>query len=104
VQDGAAQLAAELLKLKPGQRVLDMCAAPGSKTQQILELLHYQMDSPYNIPTGYVIANDAHITRSYLLTHQLQRLGSPCYIVTNYLAQQFPNLPDHDSINPQTVN
>jgi len=38
VQDGAAQLAAELLDLKTGQRVLDMCAAPGGKTAHILEL------------------------------------------------------------------
>ena len=38
VQDGAAQLAAELLELKPGLRVLDMCAAPGGKAAHILEL------------------------------------------------------------------
>ncbi len=38
VQDGAAQLAAELLELEAGQRVLDMCAAPGGKTGHILEL------------------------------------------------------------------
>ncbi len=37
VQDGAAQLAAELLMLEPRQRVLDMCAAPGGKTAHILE-------------------------------------------------------------------
>jgi 16S rRNA (cytosine967-C5)-methyltransferase len=37
VQDLAAQLAAELLDVKPGQRVLDMCAAPGGKTAAILE-------------------------------------------------------------------
>ena len=37
VQDGAAQLAAELLDLAPGQRVLDACAAPGGKTAHILE-------------------------------------------------------------------
>jgi len=37
VQDGAAQLAAELLRLDAGQRVLDACAAPGGKTAQILE-------------------------------------------------------------------
>jgi 16S rRNA (cytosine967-C5)-methyltransferase len=37
VQDGAAQLAAELLDVKPGQRVLDACAAPGGKTTHILE-------------------------------------------------------------------
>ena len=38
VQDGAAQLAAELLMLEPGQRVLDACAAPGGKTAHILEM------------------------------------------------------------------
>jgi 16S rRNA (cytosine967-C5)-methyltransferase len=37
VQDGAAQLAATLLDLAPGQRVLDACAAPGGKACHILE-------------------------------------------------------------------
>lgn len=38
VQDAAAQFAAELLQLYPGQRVLDVCAAPGGKTAHILEV------------------------------------------------------------------
>ncbi len=37
VQDEAAQLAADLLDLAPGQRVLDACAAPGGKTCHLLE-------------------------------------------------------------------
>lgn len=37
VQDAAAQLAAGLLDLAPGQRLLDACAAPGGKTGHILE-------------------------------------------------------------------
>lgn len=37
VQDEAAQLAADLLDLVPGQRVLDACCAPGGKTCHILE-------------------------------------------------------------------
>lgn len=37
VQDGAAQLAAPLLDVRPGQRVLDACAAPGGKTAHLLE-------------------------------------------------------------------
>jgi 16S rRNA (cytosine967-C5)-methyltransferase len=37
VQDGAAQLAAGLLDLTPGQCVLDACAAPGGKSCQLLE-------------------------------------------------------------------
>jgi 16S rRNA (cytosine967-C5)-methyltransferase len=38
VQDAGAQMAARLLDLAPGQRVLDACAAPGGKTCHILEL------------------------------------------------------------------
>ena len=38
VQDPAAQLAAPLLQLEPGLRVLDACCAPGGKTCHILEL------------------------------------------------------------------
>jgi 16S rRNA (cytosine967-C5)-methyltransferase len=38
IQDTAAQLAASLLNLEAGQRVLDVCAAPGGKTTHILEL------------------------------------------------------------------
>lgn len=37
VQDAAAQLAAPLLDIKPGHRVLDACAAPGGKTAHMLE-------------------------------------------------------------------
>ena len=38
VQDAGAQLAATLLNLRPGLRVLDACAAPGGKSCHILEL------------------------------------------------------------------
>lgn len=38
VQDEAAQLAAPLVGAEPGDRILDMCAAPGGKTLHMLEL------------------------------------------------------------------
>ncbi len=43
VQDAAAQLAAPLLDLAPGMRVLDACAAPGGKTGHVLE--HCDVDA-----------------------------------------------------------
>jgi 16S rRNA (cytosine967-C5)-methyltransferase len=43
VQDGAAQLAATLLDLRNGQRVLDACAAPGGKAAHILEIAEVEL-------------------------------------------------------------
>lgn len=64
VQDGAAQLAAELLMLEPNQRVLDACAAPGGKTAHILEMQ----------PTIECIAIDHDETRLASVKETLQRL------------------------------
>ncbi|RXZ36989.1 16S rRNA (cytosine(967)-C(5))-methyltransferase RsmB [Oxalobacteraceae bacterium CAVE-383] len=43
VQDAAAQLAAPLLDVRPGMRVLDACAAPGGKTGHLLEIADIAM-------------------------------------------------------------
>ena len=43
VQDASAQLAAHLLDVQDGQRVLDACAAPGGKTAHVLERATVQM-------------------------------------------------------------
>jgi 16S rRNA (cytosine967-C5)-methyltransferase len=43
VQDAGAQMAAVLLDPKPGERILDACAAPGGKTAHLLELAQCEM-------------------------------------------------------------
>jgi len=43
VQDAGAQIAAVLLDPKPGERILDACAAPGGKTAHLLELAECDM-------------------------------------------------------------
>ncbi|HZZ09302.1 MAG TPA: transcription antitermination factor NusB, partial [Paraburkholderia sp.] len=43
VQDAGAQLAAQLLDVRDGMRVLDACAAPGGKTGHLLELASLQL-------------------------------------------------------------
>uniref|UniRef100_A0A6B2KZ76 SAM-dependent MTase RsmB/NOP-type domain-containing protein n=1 Tax=Arcella intermedia TaxID=1963864 RepID=A0A6B2KZ76_9EUKA len=103
-QEAVSMIPVLLLDVQPHHKILDICAAPGSKTQQIIEMLHFPLKSPAEIPSGFVIANDADTARCYLLTHQLQRLGSPCYIVTNYHGQNFPlvqlNSPETDTKTP----
>lgn len=45
---------------------------------------------------GVVIANDADNKRCYMLVHQAKRLNSPCLMVTNHDASNFPILYHHD--------
>ena len=66
VQDEAAQLAAELLDLAPGQRVLDACCAPGGKTCHILEA---------EPALAGVVAVDMEEKRLVRVRENLQRLG-----------------------------
>jgi 16S rRNA (cytosine967-C5)-methyltransferase len=66
VQDLAAQRAASLLDLQPGQRVLDACAAPGGKTGHILETC---------AELAEVVAIDRDAARLGLVRENLERLG-----------------------------
>ncbi|MDW3713183.1 MULTISPECIES: 16S rRNA (cytosine(967)-C(5))-methyltransferase RsmB [unclassified Pseudomonas] len=66
VQDEAAQLAADLLELAPGQRVLDACCAPGGKTCHLLEA---------EPGLAGVVAVDLEESRLARVRENLQRLG-----------------------------
>jgi 16S rRNA (cytosine967-C5)-methyltransferase len=66
VQDEAAQLAADLLDLAPGQRVLDACCAPGGKTCHILEA---------EPALAGVVAVDLEAKRLVRVRENLERLG-----------------------------
>jgi len=66
VQDEAAQLAADLLDLAPGQRVLDACCAPGGKTCHILEV---------EPALAGVVAVDLEAKRLVRVRENLHRLG-----------------------------
>ena len=96
-QEAVSMIPPLVLDAKPGHYVLDMCAAPGSKTAQLLESV---MESE-KFPDGLVIANDSDQKRAYMLVHQGKRLQTPCLMVTNHAAQEFPKIwMDHDSENP----
>ena len=89
-QEVVSMIPAFFLNIKPNHVVLDMCAAPGSKTFQLLEMLHGSLDDPTALPSGFVIANDVDMKRCNLLTHQTKRANSPGLLVTNHEAQNFP--------------
>ncbi|KAG5499120.1 hypothetical protein GH5_03824 [Leishmania sp. Ghana 2012 LV757] len=89
-QETVSMLPPLLLQVEPGMRVLDMCAAPGSKTSQIIEcLLSGDADR------GVIVANDVKASRLDILHHQTNRAaGAHLHvIITNTDAARFPLLP-----------
>ena len=70
VQDAAAAIPARLINLKPGARVLDLCAAPGGKTAQLIK-------------AGYAVtALDSDAERMVRLGENLGRLDYSAELVT----------------------
>ncbi len=72
VQDGAAQLAAELLDVRPGMRVLDACSAPGGKSAHLLE----------REPAIALTALDIDAQRLLRVQENLDRLGLHAPLMT----------------------
>ncbi|MBE1446333.1 16S rRNA (cytosine(967)-C(5))-methyltransferase RsmB [Paenibacillus sp. OAS669] len=66
IQDESSMLVAEAVDPKPGDKVLDCCAAPGGKTMHIAEKMDDQ---------GEVWACDIHEHKEKLIREQAERLG-----------------------------
>ena len=96
-QEQVSMIPPVVLDAKPGMAVLDMCAAPGSKTCQILEVVGDLKGDESGgegrlEPAGYVVANDADPKRAYMLVNQLRRMNNPAVFVTSCDGQYFPVL------------
>ncbi len=77
VQDSAAQMAADLLDLQPGMRVLDACAAPGGKTCHLLEQTDLNL-----------LALDVDAQRLTRIAENLQRLTLSAQLQTGDASQR----------------
>lgn len=116
-----------VMGVKPGMTVLDLCAAPGSKSAQILELIcsgeeDRAREVAHNLAngmarpegedfaddgraTGLMVANDVDYKRAHMLVHQMKRLSSPNLIVTNHDATIYPNIRvSSEMINGKAAN
>jgi len=96
-QEVVSMLPPLMLDVKPGMKILDMCAAPGSKTSQFLEKCFGDYTQHHNLKSevtrnGIVVANDSDYNRAFMLTHQLQRFGTASLLVLNHDGQHFPAL------------
>jgi NOL1/NOP2/sun family putative RNA methylase len=74
-------LAALVLGPKPNEAVLDLCAAPGSKTSLLAQLMKNK---------GIIVANDRNPDRLIPLGANLKRLGVTNTLITRYPGQHFP--------------
>ncbi len=83
VQDLASMLPPLVLNPQPGELVLDMSAAPGSKTTQMAALMKNQ---------GMILANDVVSKRLRALINNLQRMGVANTAVVKMYGESFGNL------------
>ncbi len=74
LQDASAMAVAELLAPRPGERVLDLAAAPGGKATHIAALMEN---------AGLLVANEIHPARVQALVDNLERWGARNGVITN---------------------
>ncbi|MBQ4046736.1 MAG: RsmB/NOP family class I SAM-dependent RNA methyltransferase [Lachnospiraceae bacterium] len=74
IQEPSAMSAAAMLKARPGERILDLCAAPGGKSTQIAADMQGQ---------GLLIVNEIHPGRAKILSQNIERMGICNAVVLN---------------------
>ncbi|MFB6175413.1 MAG: RsmB/NOP family class I SAM-dependent RNA methyltransferase [Candidatus Nanohalobium sp.] len=89
VQEESASLPAHILDPQPGEKILDMCAAPGGKATQIAEKMNNK---------GLVVANDDSAQRMKSLHANVYRTGSACITATNYDGRAIPEDEKYDRV------
>jgi len=81
IQGLTSMLPAKILDPRPGEIILDLCAAPGGKTTQLAQLMGDR---------GLVVANDFKPERTHVLRSHIDRLGILSVLVCCYHGQAFP--------------
>lgn len=99
-QELVSMLPPIFLDIQDTDIVLDMCAAPGSKTSQMLEIILTRTQEKKLLKmTGGVVANDADPKRAFMLTHQLQRINTTGMLVINHEGQHIPTIRRDVGVN-----
>ncbi len=89
LQEASAMAPVALLDPQPGERICDLCAAPGGKTTQIAGRMNGE---------GFLLCNEINPKRAKILSRNIERMAVSNALVTNEhpgnLAQRFPGFFD----------
>ena len=89
LQEASAMAPVALLDPQPGERVCDLCAAPGGKTTQIAGRM---------LGKGFLLCNEINPKRAKILSRNIERMAVANALVTNEhpatLASRFPGFFD----------
>lgn len=89
IQEPSAMAVAALLDPEPGEKILDLCAAPGGKTSHLASRMQGR---------GFLAANEIHPARAKILSQNVERMGIGNCAVFNEtpdrLLQHFPEYFD----------
>ena len=89
LQEASAMSAVALLDPQPGEKILDLCAAPGGKSTQIAGRMAGE---------GFLLCNEFNPKRAKILSRNIERMGIANALVTNEhpqrLAEKLPGFFD----------
>ena len=74
IQEPSAMTPVSYLEAEPGEKILDLCAAPGGKTTQIASHMKNR---------GLLVSNEIHPVRAKILSENVERMGIQNALVTN---------------------
>lgn len=78
IQEASAMAPGVYLEAQPGERILDLCAAPGGKSTQAACMLQGE---------GLLVCNEIHPARARILSENIERMGVRNALVTNETPQ-----------------
>ena len=82
LQEPAAMLPAEIMDARPGERILDLCSAPGGKATQ----MGLNMKG-----RGLLVCNEPVLKRAQILRRNMERMGIPNGIVISAYPEEIPS-------------
>lgn len=89
IQEPSAMCVAQVAQPQAGERILDLCAAPGGKSTQLAGRMHGE---------GLLVCNEIVPNRARILAQNIERMGIRNAVVTNHspqeLAQRFAGFFD----------